>query len=181
MNKDDRPLKDLKKKLAHEREMEHLSAVLDNKQPLASVPLPGSPQAAAEELQQVMKLPAAETAVFKFAHADKLSEKIVEHMQSGDPELEMHAMDVSAKLISSVVKAQKGMQQPIVINNQINTGKVRIAGTPGNLKRPRPAHLIDASASSSALPDQAPRPQAASKPTDAPDANPSASSDSSVA
>ena len=181
MNKDDRPLKDLKKKLAHEREMEHLSAVLDNKQPLATVPQPGSPQDAAEELRQVMKLPAAESAVFKFAHADKLSEKIVEHMASGDPELEMHAMDISAKLISSVVKAQKGMQQPVIINNQINTGKVRIAGTPGNLKRPRPAHLIDASASSSALPDQAPRLLESSIRSAVPVETPSASSDSSEA
>jgi hypothetical protein len=126
----------------------------------------------------VLKLPAAESAVFKFAHADKLSEKIVEHMSSGDPDLEMHAMDISAKLISSVVKAQKQMTQPVIINNQINTGKVRIAGTPGNLKRPKPAHLIDA-ASATQLPDRPRHLQAPSTPPFVPVETSSASSGSS--
>lgn len=94
----------------------------------------------AAQLEEVMKLPAADSAVFKFAHAGKLSDKIKEHMDSGDPELETHAMDVSAKLISSVVKAQKNQGGNVTINTQINTGNVPIAGTPGNL-RPRPAYF----------------------------------------
>lgn len=101
--------------------------------PLPVLHKPGTPEYAAEELRDVMKLPAAESAVFKFAHAETLHEKIEEHMRSGDPELEMHAMDVSTKLITSIVKAQKKAASPITINQQINTGGVPIAGTPGHL------------------------------------------------
>lgn len=127
----------------------------------------------------MLKLPAAEAAVFKFAHAATLSEKIVEHMKSGDPDLEKHAMDVSARLISTVCKAQKNQTQPIIINNAINTGRVRVAGTPGNLRRPRPQHIIDAAAQT---PDRALRsPDQSSTPPAAPDAKPSASAGSSEA
>ena len=126
----------------------------------------------AAQLQEVMKLPAAESAVFKFAHADTLSDKIQEHMHSGDPDLEMHAMDVSAKLISSVVKAQKNQAGNVTINTQINTGNVPIAGTPGNL-RPRPAYFSSQSQGPS------PRTQASSTQSGDPDATSSASADSS--
>lgn len=117
----------------------------------------------AATLQEVMKLPAAESAVFKFAHADTLSDKIQEHMKCGDPDLEMHAMDVSAKLISSVVKAQKNQGGNVTINTQINTGNVPIAGTPGNL-RARPKYF-----SSSPSPDQDRQPPASSSQTVSPD------------
>ena len=124
--------------LAIKRGSESLHRAMEadrNGLPIPPVPLPGSPEYAAEELKDVMKLPAAESALFNFAHADILSEKIAEHLRSGDPDLEKHAMAISAKLISAVIKAQKNATAPITINQQINTGGVPIAGTRTSVKQ----------------------------------------------
>ena len=132
-------------KLAEERRIQALVRLAENGGSPATIPEKGTPAYAAEELRDVMKLPAAESAVFKFAHADTLSEKIEEHMRSGDPDKEMHAMDVSQKLITSVVKAQKKMTAPITINTQINTGGVPVAGL--GIPQPGPRRLSRAPSS----------------------------------
>ena len=129
MPKWDRPLKNIRMKLAEERRIAALVRLAENGDSPATIPEKGTPAYAAEELRDVMKLPAAETAVFKMASADVLAETILEDMsQSEDKELRMHAQDVSTKLIVSVVKAQKKMTAPITINTQINTGGVPVAG-----------------------------------------------------
>ena len=168
MSKPYGPQKDLRKKLALQREVDCLNRVIERRRngdsmEGAIIPVKGTPEYAAEELRAVMKLPAAEAAVFKFAHAAKLSEKIYEHMDSGDPELEMHAMDISQKMISSVIKAQKKMAANVTINTQINTGGVPVAGlgtpqrdqlppSPAPSSRPAAPSASDAQPSSDSSP-----------------------------
>lgn len=133
------PLKNIRKRLEEDRRVKSLekslAAQVEGTPKPPALPARGTPAHAAMELADVMKLPAAQTAVFKMASADKLAKVIDRNLDSDDPTVQMHAMDISAKLITAVVKAQS--KAPAAqVNLQVVADGVSIAGLPGQERRP---------------------------------------------
>jgi hypothetical protein len=130
--------KDIRKELDRKRRVATLSDNLKAQRNGGGTPPPpppkGTPEYAVAELKDVMKLPAAQSAVFKMASADLLATAIAEDIKSPDKELRMHAMDCSMKLITAVVKAQKAAPAA-QFNLQVVTDGVSIAGLPGQARR----------------------------------------------
>lgn len=140
--------KNIRKELDRKRRVATLGDTLKAQRNGGGTPPPppakNTPAYAVAELKDVMKLPAAQSAVFKMASADLLAEAIAEDIRSEDKDLRMHAMDCSMKLITAVVKAQK--QAPATqFNTQIVMDGVSIAGLPGQARRqPEPRSRRDA-------------------------------------
>ena len=88
----------------------------------------GSDAAMAADVEKALALPAAQSEIFRLAHADLVGKSIEEDLlQTENPELRMDARGASVKLISALIKAQKqGPSNQVQI--QINTGDVDMGG-----------------------------------------------------